>query len=249
MRNSKQRFRDVKRSRTWRADFSMCLCSKDIKQMRDATFRHSISVSETNGKTSAMQSLESICKHGHTLTEADVEEAFRSVEVARAALSAAEPERSTDDFKTTVLGGAWTMAHKGVAFDAVHGRARNAAATAFCRRKGVPQSARYDVKASGEDTCGLLARSQCRKMQHHFKLELADPIGDGKEFGDADHHAYMQPTDLLRVEGGASPPLPWPSALHTCALCFARMGCLSGVSRGKYTTGPNLRHEFLCKPG
>ena len=42
-------------------------------------------------------------------------------------------------------------------------------------------------------------------MQHYFKLELADPIGDGKEFGEADHHAYMQPTELLRVEGGASP--------------------------------------------
>ena len=62
---------------------------------------------------------------------------MKVLDEARAVLAAAEPMVSHDDFKTQVLGGGWTFAHKGVAFDAYAGSARGVLATTFCRRRDV----------------------------------------------------------------------------------------------------------------
>ena len=117
---------------------------------------------------------------------------------ARAALAEA-PAPSTDDFRTTVLGG----------HDAIQGIARTAIAKDFCRRRGIQGCAvRYNLAAYGDVACGILARAWCNRMQYYFNIEVLSFDGAATIFSEADHAAYAEPSEFVRLlEGDVRPAL------------------------------------------
>jgi hypothetical protein len=137
---------------------------------------------------------------------------------ARAVLAAAEPMVSSDDFKTRVLGGGWTFAHKGVAFDAYAGSACGVLATTFCRRRDVQLSMRFEAAAYGEAACGVLARGFCHRMQHYLNAELADPTLEGRPFGEDIHVAFVESSEFSLLVGHSTDPALLKRAAQVRAL-------------------------------
>ena len=99
-------------------------------------------------------------KVGQELDDEAIQAMLVALDKARADESAAA-EPSADDFKVTVLGGAWTLAHHGVPFDAIQGGARSNLPQDFCNRRGVPRSARFNYSTYGDRACGTLERAWC----------------------------------------------------------------------------------------
>lgn len=149
--------------------------------------------------TSASASKGSTAAKDQGLDEDDLDQVMRELEQVRTAVAADAPERCTDDFRVTVLGGAWLLEHRGIPFDAVQGAARGAMAKDFCRRRQAQVTMRFDLGAYGQDACGVLARAWCHRMQHHFNLELESPLGANVRFDAALGSGYQEPTEFTRL--------------------------------------------------
>jgi len=74
------------------------------------------------------------------LDEDAVEQAMRELDEVRAGLAAHEPRESESDFKTSVLGGQWLLAERGLACDAIQGSARGALTNDFCASRSPSDS-------------------------------------------------------------------------------------------------------------
>ena len=72
-------------------------------------------------------------------------------------------------FKTTALGGAWTLAHMGVACDAYKAFAATKQAQTFCRAFGLNLSWRM-VATAGVNSCVVCCQYWCAKKQHYFSF-------------------------------------------------------------------------------
>jgi len=83
-----------------------------------------------------------------------------------------------NDFQVSVLGGSWTSKHKGVVADTFSGAARGDTAISWCRSRGTPRSARYEITAYGERRAAALAKAWCSKTQ--FLLSRCLKAGDGR---------------------------------------------------------------------
>ena len=109
-----------------------------------------------------------------------VEEVFRELDRRRAELAADGVVHSVgEDFKVSGLGGAWTMAHHGVACDAIQASARTSSAKKFCEAYRLNKSARYDLVAFTEGVPQALARGWAHKMQYFLDLCDASDIEAG----------------------------------------------------------------------
>ena len=96
------------------------------------------------------------------------------------------------DFRGTILGGAWTKKHKGVAYDAYAGKACNQSAKAFCRMYGLGMSARFALSTCSEKLASVFARAWCEKMQFFFDVYKAS--GDERYIFTADDVASFEET-------------------------------------------------------
>ena len=121
-------------------------------------------------------------------------------ELARFRASWAEAQEGrSNDFQVTVLGGSWTARHKGVVADAFSGSARGDTANAWCRCRGLPRSARYEIALYGEEHAAALARVWCAKMQYLFNVCL-EREDDRHALSPAEVAAWPEPSDLGRIE-------------------------------------------------
>lgn len=82
------------------------------------------------------------------------------------------------DFQVTILGGQWTAAHKGVAADAFSAAAKGNMAIQWCKRRAIPQSARYEISLYGQEAAAAMARCWASKMQYMFNIciQLEDEL-------------------------------------------------------------------------
>ena len=133
------------------------------------------------------------------LDEDAVEQAMRELDEVRAGLAAHEPRESEADFKTSVSGGQWLLAERGLACDAIQGSARGALANDFCARRGVQKSIRFDLAAYGHEACGIMARAWCHKMQFYLNAELGGRAEENLPFEANVHDAYAEPTEFVRL--------------------------------------------------
>ena len=114
---------------------------------------------------------------------------WADLELARSALASA-PMASTNDFRTRVLS----------ENDATQGTASGAAALSFCRRRGIQSGQiRFNINRYGSDTCGILARAWCHKMQWYYNVELLSPEGEATVFSPDHHSAYLEPTEFQHL--------------------------------------------------
>jgi hypothetical protein len=104
------------------------------------------------------------------------------------------PEVRDNDFGVTVLGGQWTARHRGVAADALKGHARTAEAQSWCRRVGVPVSARFEISAYGQAAAATLARAWCSRMQHFYNL--AEEMPEDADFTDEQRGSWQEPSEF-----------------------------------------------------
>ena len=131
------------------------------------------------------------------LDEDAVEQAMKELDEVRAGLAAHEPRESEADFKTSVLGGQWLLAERGLACDAIQGSARGALANGFCARRAVQKSIRFDLAAYGHEACGILARAGCQQMQFYLNAELGGRAEENLPFEANVHDAYAEPTEFV----------------------------------------------------
>ena len=109
------------------------------------------------------------------------------------------PEDGILDFQVSLLGGAWTLAHRGVVADACSAAARGERAVPWCRSRGMPLSARYDLRLYGEEVAAILARGWCSKMQFllNESFKTAEPTA---RLTEAARDRWVPPSELARVE-------------------------------------------------
>ena len=104
------------------------------------------------------------------------ERAFEDLESQRRRWQAVH-HRPDAEFRTTMLGGAWTMQHVGVAADAIKAFAAGQTAQTFCTTYHLAKMQTFSIKKFSERDASCLALFWCAKMQHLFDLwiEVAEP--------------------------------------------------------------------------
>ena len=108
-----------------------------------------------------------------------------------------DPKLRHEDFQVKVLGGKWTMEHKGVGADAIQGLARSREALQFCLKFKVPKSSRYEIATYGEEAAALFARTWVAKMQAFFNLwhSASEAI---EAFSQEQYTSWVEPSDFSR---------------------------------------------------
>jgi len=94
-------------------------------------------------------------------------------------------EVEEDKFQVRVLGGSWTMIHRGVAADAIQGHARGQEAQTWCRQHRLPLSARFEIRAYGEAPAAVFARAWCSKMEHLYRRGAGGQASSSSSSADA----------------------------------------------------------------
>jgi hypothetical protein len=117
------------------------------------------------------------------LSEEEVQEAFALLEAKRAEWRR-ELSTTPENFKTSIAGGAWSMASKGLAADSVKAAASGSAAKDWRRRYGFPQAASFAYKKYTEKVATALALYWCQRLQYFFDLSKALPEGYAYTEGD-----------------------------------------------------------------
>ena len=110
------------------------------------------------------------------LTEEDMNEAFALLEAKRAEWKQ-ELASSPENFKTSISGGAWSMASKGLAADSVKAAASGSVAKDWCKRYGLPQATTFSYRKYTEKVATALALHWCQRLQYFFDLSRDLPEG------------------------------------------------------------------------
>jgi len=108
-----------------------------------------------------------------------------------------DPKVRWEDFQVKVLGGAWTIEHKGVGADAIQGHARGQEAIAFCNSLKVPQSARYETRTYGEEAAGIFARNWTSNTQAFMNIWL-DAKQSLTAFSQEHYSPWTEPSEFAR---------------------------------------------------
>ena len=98
------------------------------------------------------------------LSDDEVDAAFEALDAKRREWDANELLPSAD-FRTSIRGGAWTKANRGVSFDCISGSASSAALKTWCRRYSLQSSVSFAYAKYGEEVASALALGWCHKMQ------------------------------------------------------------------------------------
>jgi hypothetical protein len=99
----------------------------------------------------------------------DAEEVFDALHARRMAWSGDGHPRERP-FAWAVLGGRWTAAHRGVAFDAFQGKTMSSDARTFVGMPMMQQTCRWSLSLYGEYACFVLATCWVSKMTYLFAL-------------------------------------------------------------------------------
>lgn len=142
-------------------------------------------------------------KQVHT-TDAEATEIFDLLMNKRAEWETNEAaERS--HFTVELLGGRWTAANLGVAYDAFRGACRGGDAEAWCDRFGLQKSFRCGLRQVPEEIAHLICTEWCRNMQWLFDKWQAE--GDAVDYSDEALTAFRESADIAKTfEASATGP-------------------------------------------
>jgi len=84
------------------------------------------------------------------------------------------------DFAVDLLGGKWTKAHLGVAYDAFRGSSHRGGPEQFCARFGLQKAFRCGIKDVGEELAHVICTKWSRKTQFLYDKWVA--AGDAVDF-------------------------------------------------------------------
>jgi hypothetical protein len=108
-----------------------------------------------------------------------------------------QAEPRVGDLVVSALGGAWTLANRGVVSDAVRARARGMVAQTFCRAHRLPVAARFELSAYGAEDAAVLARAWCSRMQHLMNLQ--PQAGGAASAETSPAHDWVEPSEFAQL--------------------------------------------------
>ena len=145
----------------------------------------------------------------------DEQEIFDALYNRRATLHDEGGAAKSSDYAVALLGGSWTMAHLGVAFDAYQGKASCRDASEWCTTFSLQKSSRFSIAAYSDRAASTLAAAWCSHMQHLYDLWDPDEAG----------FTYARPRE------------PWPEpqdfaefAARACGAALKRCEQIRGIS-------------------
>ena len=129
-------------------------------------------------------------------------------------------------FAWTVLGGRWTAAHRGVAFDAFQGKTMSSDARTFVGMFMMQQTCRWSLSLYGEYACSVLATCWVSKMTYLFELWVDAGSSGAWKCTVEQLGAFSEPLEFTALAAGASGRLMQRiTELRTLAPnCGARVG-------------------------
>ena len=135
----------------------------------------------------------------HPLDDEEIDAAFEALRRKR--LEWADFGGVADgDFVTTILGGGWTAANRGVAFDSVKAYARAKDVKTWCRRYGLQDAATYAFREYGDELASVLSLAWCHRMQWYYS-QWASAADGNHVFKAADHDLYVEEEIFTTVVG------------------------------------------------
>ena len=151
-------------------------------------------VKDNDGQSSSSEEEEFDAEENADIGQA-LDELHRATEDA-----ALRPGGDSTDFITVILGGGWTMTHKGKAYDVFRLGAR-VRANRFCERCGLQKSMRFSVTLFGDNVACSLAKAWCSRLQFFFD-EFQDSGNDGHIFDECAAKGSVKLADFLRFTDG-----------------------------------------------
>lgn len=126
----------------------------------------------------------------------DHESAIHELYEKRLELSLGEAD--VHEFTWQLRGGKWTMANKGVAYDAVMASAEKGVAERMCLNYQMTKSASFSTTAYGDDVSVKLAKFWCRKLNHMLEKWVEHGVAEGfvlrEVLGD-----YVEPPEAAEI--------------------------------------------------
>eukprot|EP00973_Karenia_brevis_P071203 9892871-Karenia_brevis.AAC.1 len=101
-------------------------------------------------------------------------------------------------FHIRYLKGAWTLANKGVAYDAVGAYPSGKYPLAWARSYLPTASARFDIAAWGEDQAATMSKFWCAKMNHFYQIYV-DQDDEKYVYTAADVQCFTVPEDFMTL--------------------------------------------------
>jgi hypothetical protein len=114
---------------------------------------------------------------------------FEELQAARKLLVG--PVDTIEHFKVSPLGGAWTAANLGVAFEAYQGKAVGAHVGEFCQRYHLQKAARFDVNLYSPEGSVTMATFWCERMTFFYEYWL--DVGSPERFEFLPEHVLLCP--------------------------------------------------------
>ena len=132
----------------------------------------------------------------------DVSEVFDELESMRKEMGVGHKEKAAP-FAWNVLGGAWTMAHKAVAFDAFQAKATSEDGKQFARRFCLNITIRFALSVYGELPAKVLCEHWVRKMAFFYLLWEGSGSLDKFVFDPVDLEGFQEAEDFRQLAASA----------------------------------------------
>lgn len=107
------------------------------------------------------------------------------------------PSSVRQHFGWSVRGGAWTAAHRGVAFDSYRAAALTRESKAWATEWGLPTTATFALSRYGDEAAAILAQFWVEKMD--FLWTVCKPTATGFGFRAADLAAFEEPAAAVEL--------------------------------------------------
>ena len=102
-------------------------------------------------------------------------------------------------FEWTVLGGAWTKRHVGVAYDSFQARAAGREAQSFCQQYALQQTHRFSCGVFGEATCAILCEYVVSKLTFFYDIWIESSQPLVFRFSPSDLEGFQEAEDFAAL--------------------------------------------------
>ena len=159
------------------------------------------------------------------LEELDTAALFDELRARRASVVSAEAEDGPgDDFTVRVLGGEWTLAHKGVPYDTFKASVVSGGlAEGWCRAHLLATSASYACARFGDEGALICATAWCQMLQYYYDIALNAGAVNGEYL--YDEAAYMNRPVCERLRE-LIPELPPAGQARAADILSMRIGAV-----------------------
>ena len=150
------------------------------------------------------------------LTDEQIEQAFTALRAEKEKY-AGDDDEEVVDWQVSVLGGAWTLRHRGVAFNAFRSAPRvGSVAEQWAADYNMGKSARFDMSLYGSSVANDLAKGYSHRCQYFFDIWLCSG-NERYTYSQHDLDAYVEPCIVSELQdilqGRALARLRWLQSL------------------------------------